>query len=57
MAKMSSPLAPRRSPASPGNDIYTVLVCIALAFVLGTIGLVIYRCTELLGTPFPGFAA
>jgi hypothetical protein len=39
-----------------GNDIYTVLVCIALAFILGAIAFVIYRCTEILGTPFPGFA-
>lgn len=56
MAKTTSPPAPRRPSASVGNDIYTVLVCIALAFILGAIAFVIYRCTEILGTPFPGFA-
>ncbi|MCG8404380.1 MAG: hypothetical protein MI923_04185 [Phycisphaerales bacterium] len=45
--------APR---VKPGNDIYTVLAAIALALVAGTIGFVLYRCNELLGTPFPGFA-
>ena len=40
----------------PGNDVYTVLAGIALALVAGTIGFVLYRCSELLGTPFPGFA-
>ena len=45
-----------RGSAKAGNDIYTVLVAIALALVAGTIGFVLYRCNELLGTPFPGFA-
>lgn len=40
----------------PTHDIYTALVSIALAVVAGTLGFVLYRCAELLGTPFPGFA-
>lgn len=39
----------------PSHDIYTALVCIAFAVVAGTLGFVIYRCTELLGTAFPSF--
>ncbi|MFQ5502243.1 MAG: hypothetical protein ACE5EQ_08060 [Phycisphaerae bacterium] len=39
----------------PTQDIYTALVCIAFAAVVGTLGFVIYRCTELLGVPFPSF--
>lgn len=37
------------------NDIYTVFTAIALFFVAGALALVIYRCNELFGTPFPGF--
>ena len=53
-------------PSTPGsgaprgkapNDIYTVLVCIGLFAVLGTLGFVIYRCSELLGTPLPGIVS
>ena len=36
------------------NDIYTVLVAIALAVVLGTIGFVIYRSIDIFGTALPG---
>ncbi len=39
----------------PSNDIYTVLVSIALAVVAATIAFVIYRSVDLLGTAFPGF--
>lgn len=45
-----------KQPAAP-NDIYTVLVSIALAAMAGTLGFVIYRCNELLGTPFPFLAS
>ncbi len=38
-----------------GNDIYTVLAILAFVAVAGTLGFVIYRCSELLGTPFPSF--
>jgi hypothetical protein len=38
-----------------GNDIYTVLAILAFVAVAGTLGFVIYRCNELLGTPFPSF--
>ena len=55
MAQMPGSTGPRRPLARPDNDIYTVLVSIALAIVLGTIAFVIYRCVELFDTPFPGF--
>lgn len=45
----------QRSRAPATNDIYTVLVSLALLAVLGTIAFVIYRCTELFDTAFPGF--
>jgi hypothetical protein len=45
----------QRTRAPVGNDIYTVLVAMALAIVLGTTAFVIYRCVDLLGKPFPGF--
>lgn len=51
---MASPTGYGSRPA-PGNDIYTILLGIALAFVLGTVGFVIYRCNDLLGFPFPSF--
>lgn len=38
----------------PTNDVYTVLVAIALVAVIGTVAFAIYRCNELLGKPFPG---
>ncbi len=53
-----------QAPATPtqvssrrqaGNDIYTALVSISLALVVGTLAFVLYRCDELLGTPLPGF--
>ncbi len=52
---MAQTPGPRRPRAQPGNDIYTALVAMALVAVAGTIGFVIYRTNELLGTPFPGF--
>lgn len=57
-----APKAPKppKAPSGPRinypNDIYTVLASIALFISLGTVGFVIYRCNELFGTPFPGFA-
>ena len=50
------PSAPGGSPSrgQPGNDIYTVMVAIALATVAGTLEFAIVRCVELLGKPFPG---
>lgn len=57
MVQMPSSTIPQRARATAENDIYTVLVCIALVAVLGTIAFVIYRCLELFGQPFPGFAA
>jgi len=50
MAQMPEPAGPR-IPAS--HDIYTALVAIALAIVAGTLGFVIYRTNELMGTPTP----
>lgn len=55
MAQMPGTPGSSRLRARPTNDIYTVLVSIALAFVLGTVGFVIYRSTELFDSPFPGF--
>ena len=55
MAQTPGSLTPQRSRASATNDIYTVLVSIALVTVLGTVAFVIYRCTELFDKPFPGF--
>jgi hypothetical protein len=54
MAQMPGP-GMQRTRAPVGNDIYTVLVAMALAIVLGTLAFVIYRCVDLLGKPFPGF--
>ena len=50
MAQM--PSGPMR--ARPTNDLYTVLAAIALVAVLGTLGFVIYRCTQLLDVALPG---
>ena len=55
MAQTPGSMTPQRSRASATNDIYTVLVSIALVTVLGTVAFVIYRCTELFDKPFPGF--
>lgn len=41
--------------AKAGHDVFTVLVILAFAFLLGTIIFVTVRSNELLGTPFPGF--
>ncbi len=54
MAQMPGSAGVQRSRQTAPNDIYTVLVGIALFTVLGTTGFVIYRCIELLGTAFPG---
>lgn len=45
------------SRAKAGNDVYTVLAAVGLFAIVATIGFVIYRCTELLGVPFPSFPA
>jgi hypothetical protein len=55
MAQMPGSIGPSPSPGKADNDVYTVLVCTAFVVVLGTLAFVIYRCTELFGTPFPGF--
>lgn len=49
---MSPAGSSQRGKAS--NDIYTVMVAVALATVAGTLAFVITRCIELLGKPFPG---
>jgi len=54
MAQMPGSAGAQRIRQKAPNDIYTVLVGIALFTVLGTTGFVIYRCVELLGTAFPG---
>jgi len=54
MAKTRATSGQNRSLVRPSNDIYTVLVSIGLAIVLAAIGFVIFRCTELFDTPFPG---
>lgn len=55
MAQIPGSPTPQRSRVAATNDIYTVLVGIALFTVLGTMAFAIYRCVDLLGTPFPGF--
>ncbi|MBX3393999.1 MAG: hypothetical protein KF841_01390 [Phycisphaerae bacterium] len=45
------------SRPAPENDIYTVLLGIALALVAGTFTFAIIRANELLGVPFPSFAS
>lgn len=51
--------APKTTQSGPrvraDNDIYTVMVAIAVTCVVGTFAFAIYRCSELLGKPFPGF--
>ena len=54
MAQMPAGPTSQRPRVKPTNDIYTVLVSLAMAFVLGTSAFVVYRCIELLGTPLPG---
>ncbi len=49
-------MPPYGSRPAAGNDIYTVLLAAALAIVAGTLGFVIYRCSDLLGVPFPSFS-
>jgi hypothetical protein len=51
--KPPKPVGPR---ISYPNDIYTALVGIALVITAGAVSFAIYRCNELFGTPFPGFA-
>ncbi len=48
----SGPSGPR---VRPSNDIYTVMVAVALFAAIGAVAFAIYRCNELLGKPFPGF--
>jgi hypothetical protein len=50
------PTAPAGPPyrAKPANDIYTVMVAIALSTVAGTLAFAVIRCLDLLGKPFPG---
>jgi hypothetical protein len=55
MAK-ASPQGSPQPRVRAENDIYTLLLAIALALVLGAIGFVIYRTYQLLGSAFPGFA-
>lgn len=55
MAKGTPKPAPSGPRVRAENDIYTVMVAIALACVIGTFAFAIYRCNELLGKPFPGF--
>jgi hypothetical protein len=57
MAQMPGSTGPSPSPGKADNDLYTVLVCTAFAIALGTLAFVIYRCTELFGSPFPGIGA
>lgn len=42
------------SSRRPSNDIYTVMVAVALATVAGTLAFAVFRCIDLLGKPFPG---
>ncbi len=51
-AKAKSPAGPR---ARAENDIYTVLVAVALFSVTGAFAFALYRCDQLLGKLFPGF--
>ncbi|MBK8266813.1 MAG: hypothetical protein IPK83_00260 [Planctomycetes bacterium] len=40
-----------------GNDIFTILIISAFVIVAATLGYAIFKCTELLGIPFPIFAS
>lgn len=44
--------APR---ARAENDLYTAFAGIAAGILLATVIFVIIRCSDLFGTPFPGF--
>lgn len=55
MSQMPSTPGGSPSRGRPVNDIYTVMVAIALAAVAGTLAFAIVRCIDLLGKPFPGF--
>jgi hypothetical protein len=54
--KAPKPPKPSGPRISYPNDIFTVLVGVALAISVGSVSFGIYRCNELFGTPFPGFA-
>ena len=41
--------------AKTAHDVFTALLILAFAFVLGTIIFVVYRSDDLFGVPFPGF--
>ncbi len=56
MAQMPGTPGPQRLHGKAENDIYTVLLSIGMAAVMGTVGFVIYRCVQLFDTPFPGFS-
>lgn len=55
MATPSGKSGPSGPRVRPGNDIYTVMTAVALACVIGAFAFAIYRCSSLLGKPFPGF--
>jgi|CXWL01.1.fsa_nt_gi hypothetical protein len=56
MAQASPTPGSAASRQAPSNDVYTVLTIVAFIAVVGAIAFAIYRCTEFLGTAFPGFA-
>jgi len=53
MATMPGSGMPGSRPRTD-NDVYTMLVITAFAFVAFALGVVMYRSNELLGTPVPG---
>lgn len=53
---MAAPSGYSSRPA-PGNDIFTILIISAFVIVAATLGYAIFKCTELLGIPFPIFAS
>jgi hypothetical protein len=55
MAHLPSGTGTQRTRIQPGHDIYTALVGIGLAIVMGSIAFVVYRCVELFDSPLPGF--
>ncbi len=55
MAAASGKPGPSGPRVRAGNDIFTVMVAIALVAAIGAVAFAIYRCNELLGKPFPGF--
>jgi preprotein translocase subunit Sss1 len=53
---MATPPTAPGSPAArrrPQNDLYTVLLIIAAAFLAGAVGFIVYRLLDLYGTLFP----